>query len=126
MWTKPSHRNGKAARRRALRRGTFAERLAAISLWMKGYRIVQRNFRCKAGEIDIIARRGVLIAFVEVKARNCAIAAIDAVSHASQQRINNAAEYWIAKQRDAATLSWRFDIVAVIPWRWPVHFPDAF
>lgn len=113
-------------KRRALVRGRAAEWLAALALRMKGYRIVDRNFRCRAGEIDIVARKGDLIAFVEVKARASEQGALDAVGIRAQRRIANAAGLWIGRRRDAARLSWRFDIVAVLPWRWPRHFPDAF
>ena len=110
----------------ALARGRKGEWLAALALLLRGYRIVARNFRTRAGEIDIIARKGDLVLFVEVKARATVEAAVDAVSHESQQRIANAADFWISRQRDQARLSWRFDIIAVLPRRWPVHLEDAF
>lgn len=113
-------------RRKAERRGHGAERLAALALRLKGYRIVARRYRTKLGEIDIIARKGDLVAFVEVKARRSAQAAIDAVSFPAQKRIRDAGDLWLSRQRDAHGLSLRYDIVAVLPWRWPVHFADAF
>lgn len=114
------------AKHRALRKGRTGEWLAALALRLKGYRVVARNYRTRLGEIDIVARRGDLIVFVEVKARPSATAAVDAVSFEAQRRIANAAETWIARQADCHRLSWRFDIVAVVPGRWPVHFEDAF
>ena len=114
------------ARRRALARGRTGEWRAALALFVKGYRIVGRNFRTRLGEIDIIARKGDLIVFVEVKARPDAAEAADAVTFEAQRRIANAAELWIARQPDSGRLSWRFDIVAVLPGRWPIHFEDAF
>lgn len=117
---------GALARRRAERKGHGAERLAAVALRMKGYRIVARRYRTKLGEIDLIARKGDLVAFVEVKARRGRQAALDAVSHAAQARIRAASDLWLSRQRDGARLSLRYDIVAVLPWRWPAHFPDAF
>ena len=121
-----AHRPGLEARRKALRKGRTGEWFAAAMLRAKGYRIVARNFRTKLGEIDIVARKGDLIAFVEVKARPSATEAIDAVSFEAQRRIANAADIWIGRQKDASRLSWRFDIVAVPPLRWPIHFEDAF
>jgi putative endonuclease len=115
-----------AARRMALRRGARAEFLAAVALRLKGWRIAERNFRCGQGEIDIIARKGDLIAFVEVKARTSHAEAIDAVGFEAKRRIAAAASVWISRQRDAERLSWRFDIVSVAPGRWPSHHPDAF
>jgi putative endonuclease len=116
----------KAARRTALRRGARAELIAAIALRLKGWRIAERNFRCSQGEIDIIARKGDLIAFVEVKSRASLAEAIDAVGFEARRRIAAAASVWISRQRDADRLSWRFDIVAVTPRRWPSHHQDAF
>ena len=116
----------KRGRHRALRRGWIAEYLAAFALMVKGYRILTMRYRLGAGEIDIIARKGDLVIFVEVKARRDTVAAIHAVSTESQKRIRNASLGWLARQRDAARLSQRYDIVTVAPFSWPRHFPDAF
>ncbi|MDJ0613410.1 MAG: YraN family protein [Rhizobiaceae bacterium] len=110
----------------AERLGKRAEWFAAFALLLKGYRIVARRYKTKVGEIDLIARRGDLVAMVEVKARPSVQQAVDAVSYASQRRINNAADLWHARQPDAAKLSIRFDIIAVCPRKWPVHLEDAF
>jgi putative endonuclease len=115
-----------ADKRRALGRGRAGEWLAALVLLLKGYRIVERNFRCKLGEIDIVARKGDLVVFVEVKARPGPAEAVDAVNARARRRIANAARIWIGRRKDAARLSWRFDIVAILPRRWPRHFKDAF
>ena len=117
---------GRRLRRRALTRGRGGEQRAALALLLKGYRIVGRNFRTPLGEIDIIARKRDLIVFVEVKARPRPAQAVDAVGWEARRRIAGAARQWIARQRDGDRLSWRFDIIAVSPWRWPVHFEDAF
>ncbi|TPW27453.1 YraN family protein [Pararhizobium mangrovi] len=121
-----SARDGTAARRRAHRRGHAAERLAAIALVLKGYRILARRYRTPLGEIDIVARRGDLVALVEVKARASTATALDAVSLSAQSRIRSAGDLWLARQRDHERLSVRCDVVAVRPWRWPVHYRDAF
>ena len=116
----------RSARRRANRRGHVAESLAALALMVKGYRIVARRFKTKAGEVDLIARRGNLVLLVEVKARPSATAAADAVTAAAARRIAAAGDIWLARQHDYAALSVRRDIVAVLPGRWPRHLPDAF
>ena len=110
----------------AYRRGHRSEWLAAAALMVKGYRIVARRYRTRLGEIDLIARRGDLVAIVEVKARPTLAAAMDAIGGMSERRIEAAADLWLARQRDYARLSMRFDMVAVLPWRWPVHVPDVF
>ncbi|MFJ6325713.1 MULTISPECIES: YraN family protein [unclassified Rhizobium] len=113
-------------RQKAWRRGHVAEYLAAAFLMLKGYRILAIRHRTKLGEIDIIARKGDLAVFVEVKSRRSAQEAIDAVSFSSQRRIRAASDLWLARQPDFARLSQRYDIVAMLPGRWPQHFPDAF
>ena len=118
--------DGAARRLGAYRRGHRSEWLAAAALMAKGYRIVARRYRTRLGEIDLIARRGDLVAIVEVKARPTLAAAMDAIGGMSERRIEAAADMWLARQRDYARLSMRFDMVAVLPWRWPVHVPDVF
>jgi putative endonuclease len=116
----------KGLRRKALRRGHVSEYIAAFYLILKGYRIVALRYRTRLGEIDIIARKGDLAVFVEVKARRDEGAAVDAVSHLAQTRIRGASDLWLSRQRDHARLSQRYDIVAILPGRWPVHLRDAF
>ena len=118
--------DGAARRLGAYRRGHRSEWLAAAALMAKGYRIVARRYRTRLGEIDLIARRGDLVVIVEVKARPNLAAAMDAIGGMSERRIEAAADLWLARQRDYAKLSMRFDMVAVLPWRWPVHVPDVF
>jgi putative endonuclease len=113
-------------RRKALRRGQFSEYLAALFLMLRGYRILDMRYRVKAGEIDIIARKGDLVSFIEVKARATAADSVFAVSGLAQNRIRNASYYWLQTRKDAGQLSYSYDIIAVRPWRWPEHFKDAF
>ncbi|MBB4567592.1 YraN family protein [Rhizobium leucaenae] len=113
-------------RREAWRRGHVSEYAAALFLFFKGYRILAIRHRTKLGEIDIIARKGDLAVFVEVKARRGEQEVIDAVSFSAQKRIRAASDLWLARQPDYALLSQRYDIVAILPGRWPRHFPDAF
>ncbi|MDI7864580.1 YraN family protein [Rhizobiaceae bacterium n13] len=117
---------GSRLRRKAERRGRVSEYLAALCLLVKGYRIVALRYRTRLGEIDIIVRKGDLIVFVEVKARREEGQAVDAVGFAAQRRIRAASDQWLARQPDAHLLSQRYDIVAVLPRRWPRHYPNAF
>ncbi|MFK5980205.1 MAG: YraN family protein [Rhizobiaceae bacterium] len=116
----------KRAKTQAYKKGFWAEFIAAWFLRFKGYRILHMRYKTGSGEIDIIAKKRELIAFVEVKARAQVQSAVDAVSYSSQQRISNAADIWLARQHDANVLSLRFDIIAVVPWKIPVHLEDAF
>lgn len=111
---------------RAYRGGISGERWAALALMLKGFRIVARRLRTPLGEIDLIARRGDLVLIVEVKRRATLIEAMDAVGRTAQRRIENAADLWLSRQGDSARLSLRFDLVAVLPRRWPVHVPGVF
>ena len=114
-----------AASRKAYRRGHHGEWLAAAALMLKGYRILARRYRTRLGEIDLIARRGDLVLIVEVKARRTLMEAMEAIGHESERRIEAAADFWLSRQSDYGRLSVRFDMVAVLPWRWPVHVENA-
>jgi putative endonuclease len=118
--------SGEGKRFKAYRRGHSAERLATLALMLKGNRIVDRRYRTKLGEIDLIARRGDVILIVEVKARATLEPAMDSVNALTMRRIEAAADQWLARQPDHASLSLRFDLVAILPWRWAVHVPAVF
>jgi putative endonuclease len=114
-------------RRQAFHRGHLAETAAAWLLRSKGYRIVGRRVRTPLGEIDLIARRGTTVAFVEVKARPTRDVALEAVSPRQARRMVGAARWWLSLQPAAATAAdWRFDIVVVSPYLLPRHLPNAF
>jgi putative endonuclease len=113
-------------RKAAYRRGHYSEWLAALALMMKGYRILERRYRTRLGEIDLIARRGDLVLIVEVKARRSLVDAMEAIARQSERRIEAAADIWLSRQPDYGRFSLRFDMVAVLPWRWPVHVENVF
>jgi putative endonuclease len=113
-------------RRAAYRHGHLAELAAAALLLLKGYRLIARRYKTPLGEIDLVVKRGRLIAFVEVKARGSFRDALEAVGPAAERRIVGAADLWLAKHPDAVGLDLRYDIVAVAPWSIPEHVPDAF
>lgn len=113
-------------RRSAERKGHKGETIAVILLMLKGYRIVARRYKTRLGEVDIIARKRDLIAMVEVKARNTLGEAMDSVDHTAMRRIEAAGDIWLAKQRDFARLSVRYDLVAILPRQWPVHVKRLF
>lgn len=114
-----------AARRQAVRTGRRGEALAIWRLRLAGWRILARDWRSPAGEIDIIARRGRLVLFVEVKARGDLLAAGEAVGARQQGRIAAAAALFLARHPELAGCDARFDAMLVAPWRWPVHLADA-
>ena len=112
-------------RRKAYRRGHAAEYLAALFLLAKGYRIAARRFKTPVGEVDLIARKADLVIFVEVKARASHQAALDSITLTAQRRIEAAANWWLSQQQDGGRLSWRFDVVTIVPRRWPRHHENV-
>ncbi len=103
----------------------MAETLSAISLKVRGYRILARGFRATVGEIDIIARRRGVVVFTEVKARADLRAAADAVTGKQRRRIVRAAEAFLQARPEFGSLEMRFDVMLVRPWALPVHLVDA-
>lgn len=112
-------------RRAAERRGLRAELLAAVWLVLKGYRLVARRVRTPAGEVDLVVRRGDLVIAVEVKARPGLDVAVQAVSARQRWRVARGLESFLSGRPDLARLGRRFDLVAIRPWRLPVHLADV-
>lgn len=112
-------------RRSALWWGHVAEALAALVLVSKGYRILARRYQVKGGEIDIVARRGDTVAFVEVKARRTLDEAHAAIDHVKRRRISRAVRVWLMANPWAMRLTLRGDAISLAPWRWPAHVIGA-
>ena len=110
----------------AFRLGLSAESRAAMFLIAKGYRIVARRWKTPFGEIDIVARRRRALVFVEVKARDRADKAAEAVTERTKRRIVAAAELWLAHHPDDNERDIRFDVMLVAPGRLPQHIANAF
>ena len=108
-------------RQLAERAGRRAETAAAWYLRLKGYRILSRRFRVSVGEIDLVARRGRVLAFVEVKARATADQGRAAVTPWQQRRVIGAAAMFIALHPDLAGLDQRFDLITVVRRQLPTH-----
>jgi putative endonuclease len=114
-----------AARRRAWQWGHWAEAWCMTALRLQGYRVVARRIRYPVGEIDIAARRGRTLAIIEVKARGRIADAAESVSGRQRRRIARAAEWLISEHPEFAALTVRFDVMLVVPWRWPRHLRSA-
>jgi putative endonuclease len=110
----------------AFRTGLSAESRAAAYLMAKGYRILARRFRTPHGEIDLVARRRGLLAFVEVKARATLDEAAFAVTPRQQLRIINAAQAWLVAHPEHAEFELRFDAILIAPRSLPRHLLAAF
>ena len=97
--------------------GTEHEVQVAGYLKQNGWQILTQNFRCRFGEIDLIAKEGETICFLEVKYRHAGQYGdpAEAVDHKKKQRISNAASYYLYSNRIPADTPCRFDIAAVTP-----------
>ena len=102
--------------------GRWAERVAEVFLALKGYRTVARRFRSPSGEIDLIARRGRLVVYVEVKGRRSE--QVD-VRDRQRRRIRRAAEHFLKLRPELASCDQRFDVVLIRPGAFPTHLKDA-
>jgi putative endonuclease len=110
----------------AFRTGLSAETRAAAFLMAKGYRILAKRFRTRYGEIDIVAKRRNLLAFVEVKARATLDDAAYALTARQQARIIDAAQAWLVAHPEQADFELRFDAMLIAPRRLPRHLLAAF
>jgi len=118
-----------AARRRrggrARREGRAAELIAAFWLMAKGWRILGFRLKTPQAEIDLLARRGRILAVVEVKRRATLAQALEAVGYRQRLRLRAAALQLAAARPDFAGLSVRLDLIALAPQRRPCHIEDA-
>ena len=96
--------------------GTVYEEKAAAFLEEKGFHIVERNFRCRQGEIDLIARDGRYLVFVEVKYRSGQKAGhpAESVHFKKQQRIIQTARYYCYQHHIPEIQPCRFDVVTIL------------
>jgi putative endonuclease len=115
----------RSARQAAEGAGRQAETLAVWLLRLKGWRILARREQTPAGELDIVARRGATVAFVEVKQRPTVARAAEAIDERERRRIARAAEAYLADRPALAGLDARFDAILVAPGRLPVHIVNA-
>ena len=107
--------------------GLWAESVVALYLMAKGYRILARRFKTPVGEIDLIAKRGGVIAFVEVKKRADREAGMHAISPENAMRVRRAAEWWLKSNAALADkCDIRFDAACVASYSWIKHIPNAF
>ncbi len=108
--------------------GRWAEALAAAWLRLRGWRVLGRRVRTPAGEIDIIARKGRCVIFVEVKQRRRMEDALNALLPAQQRRIAAAAQCWLDSQPEQGVmeLEGRFDLIAIDARGRLRHVRDAF
>lgn len=109
-------------------RGLWAELLAILYLFFKGYNILVWRYKTRLGEIDIIARKGEALVFIEVKARADMDDALQSVTPRMRQRIGRAARHYVSAHQRNSFLNLRYDLIAISGFKiqhldnaWPDH-----
>ncbi|GAB4289569.1 MAG: YraN family protein [Thiohalomonadaceae bacterium] len=97
--------------------GQAAEQLACTYLQHNGLTLLQRNYRCRRGELDLVMRQGDTTVFVEVRYRRPSAYGdgITSVDRHKQEKLLAAAQYYLQQHPDAARRPCRFDVVAITP-----------
>jgi putative endonuclease len=111
-------------RQEAEKRGRGAETIACWYLRLHGWRILARRARVPGGEVDVVAKRGRTLAFVEVKARADTDAAAFALDEWRLRRVAVAAERLMPRYMDGVD-DVRIDAIFIVPFRWPMHLPNV-
>ncbi len=110
---------------KAHRAGHRSEWVSALWLMAKGYRILGFRLKTPQGEIDLLAKKGKVLAVVEVKLRTSRQVALEAVTARQRQRLRRAGESYAAQRPDLRGAAVRLDLMALAPGRWPCHIADA-
>lgn len=112
-------------RQKRYRSGKSAEFIAAAYLMARGHRILARRFATSVGEIDLITIKAGRIAFIEVKRRATLSDCEASITGKLRQRVRAAANLWMARSPRYQNHEQGFDLVFVLPWRWPIYLRDA-
>lgn len=112
--------------------GLRAEKIARLALLLKGYKIISERYQNAFGEIDIIAKKGDVLALVEVKARKTFRECAESITPLKQQKQIKAAKALLAYPGTLAAhvqyqnVQVRFDVIMIVPYRLPRHMTNAF
>lgn len=112
-------------RRTHERKGRRSEWLAAAYLMAKGYRILALRSKTALGEIDLVAVRGNVVIFVEVKRRPSLGEAQASLTSRQQRRIHDAALLWMARHPRHQSHEIRFNAIFIVNGRWPIHLENC-
>lgn len=120
----------KSHKKQTYDRGKLAEHIAALWLWVKGYKILARRYKTTVGEVDLIALKGDVIAFIEVKARPTTTQGLESITPKARERIIRTAEHFMTQGVKKAKLSpekltMRFDLITVTPPFFIHHLDNA-
>lgn len=112
------------ARKTSYNLGRRAEIWAGLYFQLKGYKVIDRRYKTRFGEIDLILRKGKAIVYLEVKARDSLDNAVQSVTPKNRSRIEKAAMMFLAQNPELGVYQQRFDCVGLVFYRniWPVRF----
>jgi len=109
--------------------GHFLEKIAALWLQCKGYRLLAKNITAGrgtgAGEIDLVMKKGQTLVFIEVKKRQDYVTAAEAITSKARQRIIRASEVFLQRHPQYNSCQIRYDAVLFFPHHLPCHLKDA-
>lgn len=105
-------------------RGYLGETIATILLWCKGYRILKHRYKWKGGEIDIIAKRGNKISFVEVKTRKSEEKCQIAITPRQLHRIRRTSQLFLKRNPRYLSYDLSYDVILVADWSFPKHIEN--
>ncbi len=106
-------------------KGYFGEFVATILLWCKGYRILKHRYELRGGEIDIIAKRGNKISFIEVKTRKSEEKCQIAITPQQLYRIRNASQFFLKNHPKYLNCDFSYDVILVADWSFPQHIENV-
>jgi putative endonuclease len=107
------------------KKGLWAETFAKFYMRLQGYRVLAERFKTPVGEIDLVVKKGRQLVFVEVKLRETAAAAAEAIHARNRSRVSRAAELYLQKHPEYTGWELRFDALVLAPWAWPRHIRNA-
>ncbi len=96
-------------------KGIWAERLSALMLVLKGYKICKMRYKTYVGEVDIVAKRGNVMVFCEVKYRPDYEQGVNAILPTAQKRIQRTAQIYMSQESVPETMDMRFDVIIISP-----------
>lgn len=105
--------------------GLLAESIAILMLYCKFYRIIERRYKTRVGEIDIIAMRGKALVFIEVKKRASRNELFESITTKQKQRIVSGAELYLKRNPEFHSYAKRFDAILILPKSFPIHIKNA-
>jgi putative endonuclease len=102
-------------------KGYLGEFIAVCLLKLKGYRILARRYKTACGEIDIVAQKNDIIAFIEVKCRKSIDKCYNAVTAKQLRRIQRASGIFMSRRKNLEQKFIRYDVILIASWKLPVH-----